>query len=185
MRSSSAHRSRDALDLLRRDHELVRKLLRDYDRLRQGGVGGPEGKADIVEQLCDVLCLCAQIEEELFYPLVRPVLKGSGVEHALLCDHALLRRLIARLDELEPTDPGYDDAVGDIGECVLPSMNHAHTVLFAELRSAGLDTMALRDQMVRHRRAQYQQDFTRIGLPPPRSTEVVGAWPPACRLTPM
>jgi hypothetical protein len=185
MRSPSACRASDALDLLQRDHELVRKLLRDYDRLRQGGVGGPEGKADIVEQLCDVLCLCAQIEEDLFYPLVRQVLHSSGLAPTLLCDHAQMRRLIARLDELEPTDPGYDDAVGDIGDCVLPSMNHAQTVLFAGVRTAGLDMVALRDQMVRCRRAQQQQDFTRIGLPPPRSTAVYGAWPPACRLTEM
>jgi hypothetical protein len=185
MRSPSAYRALDALDLLQRDHELVRKLLREHDRLRHDGVSGLESKADIVEQLCDVLSLCAQIEEELFYPLVRPVLNGSGFAPTLLCDHALLRRLIARLDELEPTDPGYDDAVGDIGDCVLPSMNHAQTVLFVALRSAGLDTLALRHQIVLHRRAQQRQDFTRIGLPPARSTEAYGAWPPACRLSEM
>lgn len=77
MGSPSAYRASDALDLLQRDHELVRKLLRDYDRLRQGGGGGPEGKADIVEKLCDALTLCAQIEEELLYPLVLPVLDGQ------------------------------------------------------------------------------------------------------------
>ena len=185
MPSRSAYRASDALDLLQRDHELVRKLLRDHDRLRQGGGGGAEGKADIVEKLCDVLTLCAQIEEELLYPLVRPVLDGHGLAPTVLCDHAQLRRLIARLDELEPTDPGYDDAVGDIGDCVLPSMNHAQTVLFAGVRTAGLDMAALRDQMVRRRRAQQQQDFTRIGMPTPKSTEVVGAWPPDCHLTEM
>ena len=185
MRSPSAHRARDALDLLQRDHELVRKLLCEYDRLRQGGAGGPKGKADVVERLCDVLSLCAQIEEELLYPLVRSVLAASGLAPNLLCDHALLRHLIARLDEMEPTDPGYDEAVGDISDCVLPSMNHAQTVLFAGVRTAGLDMVALRDQMVRRRRAQQQQDFTRIGMPTPRSTEVVGAWPPACRLAEM
>ena len=185
MRSPYAHRTRDALDLLQRDHDLVRKLLCDYDRLRQGGVGGPEGKADVVERLCDALTQCAQIEEDLFYPLLRPMLKDNGLAPTLLCDHALLRRLIARLDELEPTDPGYDEAVGNISDCVLPSMNHAKAVLFVTLRSAGMDMLALRDQMVRRRRAQQQQDLTRIGLPPARSTEVYGAWPPACRLADM
>lgn len=185
MRSPSVHRARDALDLLQRDHDLVRKLLCDCDRLRQGGAGGPEGKAATVEQLCDVLSQCAQIEEELFYPLVRPVLDSSGLTPTLLCDHALLRRLIARLDELEPTDPGYDEAVGDISDCVLPSMNHARAVLFVALRGAGVDMLALRDQMVRHRRAQQQQDFTRIGVSATKSPPVIGAWPAACRLAEM
>jgi hypothetical protein len=185
MRAPSAHRARDALDLLQRDHDLVRKLLCDYDRLRQGGMGGPEGKATIVERLCDVLSQCAQIEEELFYPLVRPVLDSSGLAPTLLCDHALLRRLIARLDELEPTDPGYDEAVRNINDFVLPSMSHAKAVLFVALRSAGLDLLALRDKVVRHRRTHQQQDLTRIGMPPARATEVYGAWPPACHLAEM
>lgn len=185
MRTPCDDRASDALDLLQRDHELVRKLLRDYDRLRQGGEGGPESKADIVERLCDVLCLCAQMEEELLYPLVRPMLNGIDLAPTLLCDHAQLRHLIAHLDELEPTDPGYDDAVADIGDCVLPSMNQAQTVLFAEVRTAGLDMVTLRDKMVRRRRAQTQQDLTRIGLPAPKSTAVLGAWPPACRLAEM
>jgi hypothetical protein len=185
MRSPSLYRARDALDLLQRDHEQVRKLLREFDRLRQAGAGGHEGKSDVVDRLCDLLSLCAQIEEELFYPAVRPVLHSSALTPTLLCDHALLRRLIARLDELEPADPGYDDAVADIGDCVLPSMEHAQTVLFAGVRSAGLDMAALHDQMVRHRRARQQQDLTRIGLPAPRTTTVIGAWPPSCRLTEM
>jgi hypothetical protein len=185
MRSPSAHRARDALDLLQREHDLVRQLLCNFDHLRQSDMGDAEGKAHVVDRLCDVLSGCAQIEEELFYPLVRPVMDSSGLAPTLLCDHVLLRRLIAQLDELEPTDPGYDEAVGNISDCVLPSMNHARAVLFVALRGAGLDMLALRDQMVRHRRAQQQQDLTRIGMPTPRSTEVVGAWPPDCHLAEM
>jgi hypothetical protein len=185
MRSPFAYRARDALDLLQREHDLVRKLLCDYDHLHESDMGNTQGKAQVVEALCDVLSQCAQIEEELFYPLVRTVLDSSGLARTLLCDHALLRRLIARLDELEPTDAGYDTVVADVKNCVLPSMNHAQAVLFETLRGAGLDMLALRDQMLRRRRAQQQQDLTRIGMPLPRSTEVIGAWPPACRMVEM
>lgn len=152
-------RARDALDQLRLDHQLVRKLLHEHERLRQAGAGGPEGKAEIVERLCDVLILCALIEEEIFYPVLRPVLGSKALASTTLCDHARLRRLIARLDEMEPGDPGYDAAVADIGDCVLPSMNEAQTVLFVQVRMAGLDTAALGQQMAQRRRAQQQQDF--------------------------
>jgi len=158
-------RTRDALDQLRQDHDLIRKLLRDHDRLRQGGAGGPGGKAEIVERLCDALSLCALTEEEIFYPVLRPLLGDGLLAHATLCDHARLRRLIAQLDEMEPSDPGYDAAVADLGDCVLPSMDDAQSVLFVALREAGLDSVALGAQMSLHRRAQQQQDFTRIGLP--------------------
>ena len=185
MRPISGSLARDALDQLRLDHERIRKLLRDHDRLRQAGAGGPEGKADIVERLCDALSLCALIEEEIFYPTVRPMLGGAVPANTTWCDHARLRHLIARLDEMEPSDPGYDDAVTDIGDCVLPSMNAAQTVLFAEIRLAGLDTAALGEQMAQRRRAQQREDFTRVGLPASGSHVVPGGWPPACRLVQM
>lgn len=164
------------------DHELIRKLLREHSRLPEGGSGGREGKAAVVERLCDALSLCALIEEELFYPVLRAMLGRPVLEQIQLCDHALLRRLIARLDEMEPDHPGYDDAVGDIADCVLPSMDDAQTVLFVEVRMAGLDTAALGEQMTQRRRAQQQLDFTRVGLPRSESSALQGGWPPACRL---
>lgn len=182
MRPRSAPRERDALDQLRLDHQLIRQLLRDHDRLRQGGAGGPEGKAEIVERLCDALSLSALIEEDIFYPVLRAVLGGTLLAQTALCDHARLRHLIARLDEMEPGDPGYDDAVADIGDCVLPSMNDAQSGLFAQVRLAGLDTAALGHQMAQRRRAQQRQDVTRIGLPASDATAVPVGWPPDCRL---
>jgi hypothetical protein len=183
MRPKTALRTRDALDQLRLDHDLIRRLLREYDGVRLIEGCGPERKAEIVERLCDALCLNALIEEEIFYPVVRPALDGAVLAQAALCDHARLRRLIARVDEMEPGDPGYDDAVVDIGDCVLPSLDDAQTVLFVGVRMTGLDTAALGEQMARRRRAQQQQDFTRIGLPRSESTVVVGSWPPACHLS--
>lgn len=183
VRPKPALRTRDALDQLRLDHELIRKLLREYDGVRLVEGCGAERKAEIVDRLCDALSLNALIEEEVFYPVVRPALDGALLAQTTLCDHARLRRLIARLDEMEPGDPGYDDAVVDIGDCVLPSMDDARAVLFVEVRIIGLDTAALGEQMARRRRAQQQQDFTRIGLPRSESTVVLGGWPPACHLT--
>ena len=44
MRIRAFGRARDALDQLRLDHDLIRRLLREFDRLRMAGAGGPEGK---------------------------------------------------------------------------------------------------------------------------------------------
>lgn len=183
MRPPSALHARDALDQLRLDHERIRKLLRQYDGVRLVEGCGRERKAEIVEHLCDALSLNALIEEEVFYPVVRPVLDGGRLAQAALCDHARLRGLIARLDEMEPGDPGYDDAVADIGDCVLPSLDDAWTLLLGEVRTTGLDTAALGHQMACRRRAQQQQDFTRIGLPRSESKVKQGGWPPACHLS--
>jgi len=182
MSSLTALRTRDALDQLCLEHRRIRKLLRQYRGVCLLEGCGRERKAEIVERLCDALSLNALIEEEVLYPMVRPMLDGAVLVQTALCDHARLRELIARLDEMEPGDPGYDEAVMDIGDCVLPSLDGAQAVLFVHVRMTGLDTSALGEQMARHRRAQ-RQDFTRIGLSRSSATGVAGGWPPACPLS--
>jgi hypothetical protein len=182
MKPKPVHRVRDPLDRLRLGHKPIRKLFRDHQLLRQVCVVDPKGWADIVERLCDALSQCALIEEDILYPVVRSLLCGTVLGQTNLCEHPRLRCLISRLDELESSDPGYDDAVAEIGECVLPSMDGAQTVLLAMVRMAGMDTAALGDQMTRGRRTQQQKTCTRIGLRPPLSTAALGGWPPAFRL---
>lgn len=161
MRIRAFGRARDALDQLRLDHELIRRLLREFDRLRMAGAGGPEGKAEIVDCLCDALALHATLEEEIFYPLVRSVAGEHSPALAACCDHERLLALIAALDEMEPGDPEYDATVGDIADCVVPSMDSEQAVLFRMVREAGIDTQALGERMNRVRKA-HQRDLTNI-----------------------
>ncbi len=161
MRIRAFGRARDALDQLRLDHDLIRRLLREFDRLRMAGAGGPEGKAEIVECLCDTLALHAHLEEEIFYPLVRSVAGENSPALSAFCDHERLLELIAQIDEMEPGHPDYDATVGDIADCVVPSMDSEQAVLFRMVREAGIDTHALGDRMTRVRKA-HQRDFTYI-----------------------
>jgi hypothetical protein len=181
MQHKARLRTRDALEQLRLDHEVIRKLLREYDNVRLVEGCGPEQKAEIVDRLCEALSLNAQIEEEVFYPGVRPVLDCDARAQAVLWDRTALRDLIARIDEMDPADPGYDAMVNDIGDCVLPRMDEVRAVLFVAGRGVGVDTALLGEQMARWRRAQ-QQDVTLVGLPPPRKVPVSG-WPADCHLT--
>ncbi|OGB16635.1 MAG: hypothetical protein A2W72_10400 [Burkholderiales bacterium RIFCSPLOWO2_12_67_14] len=182
MRPKAGLRARDALDQLRLDYEVIRKLLREYDSLRLVEGCAPARKAEIVDRLCDALSLNAQIEEEIFYPVVRPVLGCNVRAQAALWDHTPLRHLIARLDEMDPADPAYDGTVIDLGDCVLARIEEARAVLFVEVRVVGLDTAALGEQMARWRRAQQQQDLTLVGLPQAPAVPAPG-WPLDCRLT--
>jgi hypothetical protein len=93
--------------------------------------------------------------------LIRSVAGEGSPALAAFCDHESLLELIAQLDEMEPGDPGYDATVGDIADCVVPSMDSEQAVLFRMVREAGIDTCALGEQMARVRRA-HQRDFTHI-----------------------
>ena len=156
MRIRAFGRAQDALDQLRLDHDMIRRLLREFDRLRMAGAGAPEGKAEIVDCLCDTLCLHARLEEEIFYPLIRSLPGDSVRTLSAFCDHARLRDLIAQLDEMAPGDPDYDATVGHIADCVVPSMETEQQVLFKAVRVAGLDTLALGKEMSRVRKSHHQ-----------------------------
>jgi hypothetical protein len=176
-------RVRDALDQLRLEHELILKMLRDFDNLRHTGAATPKAKAELVDHLCDLLSLHAQLKEQILYPVARTAVAGNDRAQAAFCNLALLQHLIARVDEMDPSDPAYDEAVGELGDCLVASMADEQKVLFAEVRAAGVDTCALGEQMTRMRRAQQQRDLTRVELPRHRAAVSMAPWPPACRLT--
>lgn len=177
-------RVRDALDQLRLEHELILKMLRDFDNLRHTREATPKAKAELVDHLCDLLSLHAQLKEQILYPVARTVVAGNDRAQAAFCNLALLQHLIARVDEMDPSDPYYDAAVGDLADCLVASMADEQKVLFTEVRAAGVDTCALGEQMTRMRRTLQQRDLTRLEVPHQRAAAANAAgWPPACRLT--
>jgi hypothetical protein len=159
MRTKSFIRARDALSQLQLDHEAILQLLRDFDSLRQVDREGVQGKAELVDCLCDTLILHAQIKEEIFYPVVRSELGCDTQALAAFCHHETLYRLIAQLDEMGPRDEAYDEVVAQIGDWVISSLDREQSVLFTRVRGAGLNTAALSKAMARRRRAQ-QQEYT-------------------------
>jgi len=175
-------RVRDALDQLRLEHELILKMLRDFDHLRHTGDATPKAKAELVDHLCDLLSLHALLKEQILYPVARHAVAGNDQAQAAFCNLALLQHLIACVDEMDASDPLYDEAVGELGDCLVASMAQEQRVLFAEVRAAGVDTHALGEQMTLMRRAQQQNDLTRVEVARSRSAPSIG-WPPACRLT--
>jgi Hemerythrin HHE cation binding domain len=172
-------RKLDALDLLTRDHDAIKQLFWDYERLKRSS-GEPDLKAEIVGRICFGLSIHAQIEEELFYPAVRAAIgQDTWAGHAAR-DHAACNDLIAELDEMEPGDGGYDATVAALCARTVRHMDDEQAHLFAKVRSAGLDTAALRRQLIERRKALHE-DVTRIGLPSP-ATAGAPTWPATCHV---
>lgn len=163
MRAKSFVRARDALSQLQLDYQTIHELLQDFDRLRLVDRDGAVGKAEIVDGLCDILMLHAQIKEEIFYPVVRATLGDDPGVLSAFCNHSELYRLISQIDELDPRDPDYDELVGQLSDCVVPSIDQERAVVFTRVRGAGVDTAALGRAMARRRRAQ-QQAYTEQDL---------------------
>jgi hypothetical protein len=104
-------RDHDAISCLTRDHDIIRRLFRYYEHLVRYD-GSNDQKADTAGQICFKWCVHIQIEEEIFYPAAKVLLRAdSRLEHAL-DDHAGSRELVAMLDELEAGDADFDGTVG-------------------------------------------------------------------------
>ena len=78
-RKSSARKSvapRDAIALLRADHQLVQGLFDKFEKTR-----AEDRKSALAEQICNELTVHAQIEEEIFYPAARDAIRDEDLIH--------------------------------------------------------------------------------------------------------
>ena len=167
----------DALQLLKRDHDSLNRLFREFERLLEGPCDF-DGKAELAGRICSEMSVHADIEDELFYPAEQVVVGCDSLLDLDSFDHGVARSLIARLDEMEPEDDGYDETVITLGVCTVAHMRDEEARMFERVRRAGLDTALLGGQMLRRQRA-LRADVTRVGLPDSRRGGAV--WPQACR----
>ena len=106
-------RGRSALTMLREDHRNVQKLFREFKRAKEDSE-----KQRIVETACQELKVHAQIEEEIFYPEARSVLKQSDLLDEAKVEHESAKQLIAQLEGMSPGDELYDAKFTVLGEYV-------------------------------------------------------------------
>jgi Hemerythrin HHE cation binding domain len=163
MNHKPAVRKIDAVDLLSRDHDAIRQLFGDYERLIVRPDQG-DRKAQIVCEICLALSVHSQIEEEIFYPAVRAALGWNDVIDHALCEHGGINELIAKLDDMEPGDHDYDATVAVLGAYVIQHMDEEQQDLFPKLCTAGLDTAALGARLAQ-RRGELHDDVAGAGSP--------------------
>jgi hemerythrin superfamily protein len=94
----------DAITLLRADHAAVSKMFATFDKMK---ADGPK-KAALVKQICDELKVHTSIEEEIFYPAARQVLKDEDLMDEADVEHDGAKGLIGELEAMKPGDDHYD-----------------------------------------------------------------------------
>jgi Hemerythrin HHE cation binding domain len=117
VKPSAAGEEVNAIDLLKKDHDDVEELFKDYDMLADGK-GGASDRRALSTQICGMVAVHALIEEEIFYPAART----AGVDPDLLdeadIEHASAKDLIAQIGAAEASDSHYDARVKVLGEYI-------------------------------------------------------------------
>lgn len=144
--------SKDAIALLKADHEAVSQLFAKYEKARSA----PTKKA-LVAEICTALSVHAQIEEEIFYPAVKAAVKDKLLVPEAKVEHAGVKDLIAQLEGAQPDGEMYDAKVKVLSEYVKHHVKEEQNEMFAKVKGSSLDMVELGERMATRKAALMAQ----------------------------
>ena len=145
-RSSKSAGATDAIALLKADHKEVQELFDEYEQLAKDEDASAEDRQQLAEQICAMLTVHAQIEEEIFYPAAREGVEEDLVNEATV-EHASAKELIAQIQGMSPDEELYDAKVTVLGEYVRHHVKEEEGEMFPQAKKAELDLQALGEQL--------------------------------------
>jgi hypothetical protein len=151
----------DAIAMLKADHRKVEELFEKFES------AGSSSKQKIAEQICNELKIHTMIEEEIFYPSLRGKIEEETLNEAFV-EHDGAKVLVNDIMAGGPDDEFYDAKVKVLSEEIKHHVREEEMPkegMFAQAREAGVDLVALRDQMLA-RKEELMQKAQNGGLPP-------------------
>ena len=124
----------DALSLLKKDHDKVRSLFAQVEKL---GERATTSRRDLFEQIDEELSLHSKIEEKIFYPALKEKAENAEQRDEVLEafeEHAVAKRLIKEIEGLEPTDERYKAKISVLVESVKHHADEEEKVMFTIAR---------------------------------------------------
>jgi hemerythrin superfamily protein len=120
----------NAIDLLIEQHLEVDKLFKRYQRLSDDANGE---RRELFIMIADRLSAHATIEEQYFYPAAKAARTEEDLLEAVE-EHLAVKRIIADLLELEPTDETFNAKMKVLQENVEHHVEEEHTELFPKVK---------------------------------------------------
>jgi len=132
----------DAIRLLKEDHLEVKAWFKAYEKLES-----PAEKQKLADQICLGLSVHMQIEEEIFYPAIRPEIDDNDLLDEAEVEHGSARQLIADIRSMKAGDPLFCAKVKVLGEYIDHHVEEEETEMFPEARDSKVDLKALGTEM--------------------------------------
>ena len=136
----------DAITMLTKDHKEVKALFDKFESTKS-----EQAKKNIVETVCDELEVHAQLEEEIFYPALRAKINDDDLMNEAEEEHLIVKRLIAELREMQPSDEHYDAKFTVLGEGVEHHVKEEESDMFVKAKKSGVDLAELGAKMLKRR----------------------------------
>ena len=150
----------DAIALLTSDHQKVKKLFKEFEKLK-GDDSQDDRKFDIVEEICLELKMHAQVEEEIFYPAMRAAIDDKMLMDEADVEHAAAKNLISQLEAMEPGDDHYDAIVTVLHEEIDHHVKEEEKKMVPKAKKAKVD-MHMLGQQIAQRKDELNADFSSV-----------------------
>ena len=154
----------DGLQLLAADHREVEGLFADFEKAK-----GASEKEELVRRICTELKIHSQIEEEIYYPLIRGKVEDADLDEAYV-EHDSAKLLINELEAAAPDESFYDAKVKVLQELIehhVKEEEKQRDNLFQQTRAAEIDLEALGERLAA-RKTELKELAETQGLPPAR-----------------
>ncbi len=133
--------SNDLVSVITQDHREVEAAFRELE----GGGLTPEHRRDLADHVIAELVRHSVAEEQYMYPAARDALPdGDEVADHELEEHAEAEKVMKALDELDPTDPEFEELLGRLISDIRHHIEEEETDLLPRLQEA-CTTEQLRD----------------------------------------
>ena len=121
----------DAIALLKADHRSVEQLFKQFET---AGDRAFATKAKVVSEIIRELSVHAEIEESVFYPAAaKATTQTKSMVLESLEEHLGAKRILADLEEMEPTDERFDAKVTVLIEQVRHHVSEEEEDLFPKV----------------------------------------------------
>jgi hypothetical protein len=134
--------SQDALAMLKKDHEKVKKLFTEFE-----GAKNFQQKQNIAQDIIAELKVHANVEENLFYPAVRQEIKEQELMEEADEEHHVAKVLIAELEKMTGKEDHYEAKVMVLAENIRHHIKEEEGEMFPEARKTAIDFKALGERM--------------------------------------
>ncbi len=136
-RTTTRRKKQDAITLLTDDHNTVKKMFKEFEKLCKKD--DTEGKEALATHICQALTVHAQLEEEIFYPVVREAIDDDDLMNEAVVEHTSAKDLIAQIQSMRASDPMYDAVVTVLGEYINHHVEEEQNEIFPKARKAKVD----------------------------------------------
>jgi hemerythrin superfamily protein len=135
--------STNALDLLRRDHQLVQRLFEQLEKAE-----AEKEQRELCEQIAGQLTQHAEVEEKVFYPYLREATGRDDLFHKAALEHEIARTLLERLPKEKQGTAEMRALVLVLKEQVQHHVEQEEAELFTQVERTGVDLIALGEALL-------------------------------------